>query len=108
MPDRTKHVNRTAVQAAIARSVAALLLVPAAVILSLYPLNWILGTVGFYTAYLPVWPLRLLLIVPIVVGLVLAWRWKDWLLAAMLIPGIALVLLGPDRIGSHQPNHEDS
>ncbi|PYI58313.1 MAG: hypothetical protein DMC60_13250 [Verrucomicrobia bacterium] len=43
-------LSRSGEQVTIARSVAALLLVPAAVILSLYPLNWILGTVGFYTA----------------------------------------------------------
>src|SRR5215213_6017302 len=87
--------------------IAALLLVPAAVILAVYPLNWILGTVGFYTASIPSGRLRFLLIAPILLGLVLIWRRKDWLLAAMLVPGIALVLFGPDRIGSHQPTRGD-
>ena len=81
--------------------IAALFLVPAAVILALYPMNWILGTVDFYTASIPIGPLRAVLIVPIILGFALA-QWKrDWLLAAMLVPGIALMLFAPDRIGSH-------
>lgn len=88
--------------------IAALLLAPAAVILALYPLNGILGTVGFYTASIPLHPWKFFLIVPILLGFVLVWRGKDWLLAAMLVPGIVLVLFGPDRIGSHHPVQGDS
>jgi hypothetical protein len=110
MLDRNGSAEKNAVtgEAAIGRTIAALLLVPAAVILALYPLNLILGTVTFDTASIPLAPFRLLLIAPILLGLVLARRRKDWLLAAMLVPGIVLMLFCPDRIGSHQLNRGDS
>lgn len=91
-------------EAIIGYTIAALLLVPAAVILSLYPINWILGTVSFYTASISLGSYRLLFIAPVLVGLALAWRRKDWFLTAMLVPGIALLLYVPDDLGAYRPS----
>ena len=50
-----------ACEATAAPALAALLLVPAAVLVALYPLNWILGTISFYTASVTLTPLKFLL-----------------------------------------------
>lgn len=94
----------------IGQIIAALMLVPAAVVLSLYPINGVLGVVSFYTASLPLGSFRLLLITPVLWGLYIALTRarRDWQLVAMLLPGIILVLLGPEHIGAYQPRADAS
>lgn len=97
-------------------TIAALLLVPAAVIVSLYPLNLILGAINFYTASATLGDIKLVVAIAVLLGFVVALRLsfvdavrkKSILLACLLVPGILLVISGPDRIGSFTPAQGDS
>lgn len=77
----------------------ALLLVPAAVVVAFYPMNWILGSVNFYFTSVPTSPIRPLLIIPILILAIGGVFQRRWVFAIFVIPGLALTLTAPDRLG---------
>ena len=80
---------------------AALLLIPAATVVGLYPMNWILGTVAFEVSHVELGPLRLFVIVPILIIAAIVATHRNWALAAMIPIGLILMVATPDRLGSH-------
>ena len=84
--------------------IGALFLVPAAAIVSLYPLNWFLGDVAFAVGTVDIAPIRPYLIVPILLGVAIARLEKSWVLGVLVVPGVLLMLSAPDRLGAYRPD----
>ena len=78
----------------------ALFLVPAASVTGFFPLNLILDPVAFHVGSVDVAAVRGILPIPILIGILIVYFTRNYLLAALLVPGALLMITAPDRMGS--------
>lgn len=88
--------------------IAALFLAPAAVIVGLYPMSWLLGPVNFNVLSLVIEPYRIYLIVPLVIAVVYATQIRGWTIGLMVLSGVLLAVSAPSTIGAINNSDRDT
>lgn len=78
----------------------ALFLIPAAVMCGIYPTSQFLGSARFFFNNVELREIRWFLLFPLIGGAALAAVSRQWVAAALLIPGALLILSPPERLGT--------
>lgn len=86
---------------------AAFMIAPAGVIVAFFPLNQILGVVGFQVTTVEINSLRALYLFPLIFVSIAAIQKRNWVYALFLLPGLIFISITPDEIGKIEKSRSD-